>query len=380
VKILALNWRDVRSPEAGGSETHLHEILRRLVLRGHQATLICSQFAKAKGTPREAVDGIDTIRVGAWWNAHVSVPRAAIRLMREQRFDVLLDDVNKIPFCAPSFSPIPTVALFLHLLGNTVFLETNPVFAAAIRLYEGRIGRVYRRTPSIAISRSTRDDLVHAGVDPTLIQVIEPGIDRDMYRAGTEPRALEPLVVLVSRLKRYKRVDVAIRAIARVSQALPAARLVVIGDGDQRANLDALSRDLAAPVTFLGRVSEDEKVAWLNRAHVVVSPSMKEGWGLSGIEALSCETPVVASDVHGHRDSVPEGAGILVPLSDVEATATALLDLLLDGRKRSAFGERGRAWAARFDWDRVADRFESVLSAAAGIALTREVVLSGVTP
>jgi glycosyltransferase involved in cell wall biosynthesis len=378
VKILVLNWRDVRSPEAGGSEIHLHEILRRLVLRGHEATLVCSQFVRARGPRQEVVDGIETIRVGAWWNAHLTVPRAAIDFMRRERFDVLLDDVNKIPFFAPSFSDVPVVALFHHLLGNTVFLETNPLFAAAVSLYERRIGPAYRRTPAIAVSRSTESDLHRLGLRD--VTVIPPGQDTGLYQSGQAPRSRDPLVVVVSRLKRYKRVDVAIRAMPQVLAAVPGARLVVIGDGGEEDRLKALAKSIDAPVTFLGRVSDAEKVRYLASAQVVVNPSMKEGWGMVGVEALACGTPVVASDVHGHRDSIPEGAGVLVPYGDVRATAAAVIDLLRDEKKRRAFGARGITWASRFSWDRVTDRFESAFARACGIETAAEPAFVGVTP
>jgi glycosyltransferase involved in cell wall biosynthesis len=171
----------------------------------------------------------------------------------------------------------------------------------------------------------------------------------------------------VSRLKQYKRIDVAIRALAEVRRRVPAAELVVVGSGDRRQDLERLSRDLEVPVTFTGFISEAEKVGWLNRAHVVVCPSMKEGWGLTVIEALACGTPVVASDVHGHRDSLCEGAGVLVPYGDIGATAEAIVDILKDDRKREAFRRRGLAWASRFDWDTVADRFEAKMLEVAGV-------------
>ena len=379
MRILALNWRDIRSPEAGGSEIHLHAILKRLAAWGHSVTLICAQFVCEPGPEREIVDGVRTIRVGKWWNAHWTVPAAAKRLLEEESFDVVIDDVNKIPFFAPRFTKTPVVAIFHHLLGNSVFLETNPVFAAAIRLYESQVGRVYRNTRSVAVSRSTAEDLVREGIPRDNLVVAPPGLDREVHRADLVEKASHPLIVVVSRLKRYKRVDVAIRAFAEIRSDLPDAELVVIGDGDQRRDLEALARTLRLPARFLGQVSDEQKALWLNRARLVINPSSKEGWGMVAVEAMACGTPVVASDIPGHRDSVPEGVGIRVPYGDVGRTAAAATRLLRSDGHYEHLRQEGLLWSQRQSWEGLARGFEGLLAeeargAAAGIPLTNSIV------
>jgi glycosyltransferase involved in cell wall biosynthesis len=365
MRILVINWRDSLSPQAGGAEYHLLKVLQWLIAWGHEVVLICSQFAGAPGPSEAVVGGIRIIRVGSWWNAHWAVPLKARELLTKERFDVLLDDVNKIPFFAPTWSPIPVVALFHHLLAGTVFLETNLIAASALWLYERRVGRVYRDTPSIAVSRSTKEELVERGLPAHRITVIEPGLDGALYRPGVAPKSPTPLLLVVSRLKRYKRVDVAIRALAEVRKRLPEARLIVIGSGERREALEGLARRLDQAVTFLGQVSDEEKVRWMNRAHLVLNPSEKEGWGLVGLEAMACGTPVIASDVPGHRDSVAEGAGILVPAGDARSMGAAALRVLLDPTLAAGLSARGVAWAKRFDWGRVAHSIERELQNAA---------------
>lgn len=366
MRILGLNWRDIRSPEAGGAELHLHEILRRLVAWGHEVTLVCGQFAERPGPAEEFVDGIRTVRVGSWRNAHITVPREAKKILGAERFDLLLDDVNKIPFFAPSWSPIPVLALFHHLLGHTVFLETNPLVACVLWLYERRVGTVYRETPSIAVSRSTATELTRRGIGADAVTVIEPGLDQGLYRPDVAPKADFPLLLVVSRLKTYKRVDVAIRALAAVRRRIPEARLVVIGSGERRRRLEDLARRLDQPVLFLGAVPDDEKVRWLNRAHLVLNPSEKEGWGLVGLEAMACGTPVVASDVQGHRDSIPEGRGLLCPPRDPEAMARQAFRLVADPEISAAMRSAGLRWARRFSWDDVAARVYEIMRRVAG--------------
>lgn len=361
MKLLALNWRDIRSPEAGSAEVHLHEILRRLRARGHEVTLLCSHFARGKSSWAEIMDGIRILRTGSWWNAHLSIPRAARRLLEAEPFDLVLDDVNKIPFFAPSWSTVPVVALFLHLLGDTVFLETNPIAATAIRLIEKRIGRIYRGTPAVAISRSTAEELEAAGLDRKSITIVPPGLDHGLYGPERRIKATQPTLLVVSRLKAYKRVDVAIRALEQFRSVVPDAELLVAGDGNERRRLEALAQRLGQQVGFLGSITQAEKASLMSRAHLTFNPSMKEGWGLVAVESMACGTPVIASDVPGHRDSVPEGGGILVPCGDPVAMAEAGLRLLLNAEDYGRARHRGSRWASKFSWDQAAEVFERVL-------------------
>ena len=164
----------------------------------------------------------------------------------------------------------------------------------------------------------------------------------------------EPLIGYVGRIKRYKRVDVLLKALKNVEKSVPGVRLRVAGSGD---HLDAL-KDLAGRlgladrVDFMGFVTEDQKIEMLRQVHVVANPSSKEGWGVTVIEANACGTPVVASNVPGLRDAVVDGeTGLLVPYGDVEALAGRLTDVLLDDARRESLTGHALEWAARFSWD-----------------------------
>ena len=359
MKILVLNWRDIESPEAGGAEVHLHEILKRAVAVGHRVTLVCCQSSPDHGPPETVIDGVRIVRVGRWWNAPLRIPRRAKQLLESESHDLVVDDVNKIPFFAPSWSGTAVTALFLHLLGGSVFMETNPIAASILWALERRVGRVYGQTPAVAISQSTAAELKARGYDPSRITVVPPGLNHDRYSLGSpepsrDPSGEPPLIVVVSRLKRYKRIDVAIAAQRAIQKVMPKARMVVIGSGNDRRKLQSLASKLSANVEFLGHLPAEAKVEWLRKAQLVLNPSYKEGWGLVGIEAMACGTVVIASDVPGHRDSVPEGAGVLVPYGDSEAMALEAVRLLTDADLYRSHREAGLRWAQRFSWDRAA--------------------------
>ena len=152
-----------------------------------------------------------------------------------------------------------------------------------------------------------------------------PGIGQESVVA----KSAQPLLLYVGMLKRYKGIDILIRAFARVRAAVPGARLAFAGKGNDRPRLEALVRTLglADCVSFEGWVSEEEKIDWLRRANALVYPSVKEGWGIPTMEAAACATPTLASDVAGLRDAVRDGVtGFLIPHEDVEFDSRQILE------------------------------------------------------
>ncbi len=360
LRIVALNWRDIRNPEAGGAEVHLHEILSRMVARGHTVTLFVAGFAG--GVREETVDGIRVIRAGSWWNANFVLPRMARDHLRREAADLVVEDINKIPFFMPRFTDVPVVPVIPHLFGTTVFRETNPLFASYVYLWEKLIPRVYRGCRFVVISPSTRDDLVARGVPAENIEVVLCGLDHGRYRLLPDAEREErPTLVHLGRVRRYKAIDVVIRAFAAVRAGMPDARLVVIGDGPELPALRRLAGKLGLEeaVSFTGHMPAGEIVGALNRCHVVLNASPKEGWGLTVVEANACGVPVVGSDSPGLRDSIRDGeTGFLVPPGDVDAFARRTLELLRDRALWARMSAAALAWAGSLTWERTADEME----------------------
>ncbi len=270
-------------------------------------------------------------------------------------WDGLVEDINKVPLATARWGVPNTIALVPHLFGSTVFQEAPLPLAAAVWLAERPLPRLYRDVPFQAISESTADDLVARGIPRDRVAVIYPGIDTVGYTPAPGTRADAPTFAYLGRLKRYKGVDLVLRAFARLAH--PAARLEIAGTGDHRPALEALARslDLTARVRFLGFVSESEKVALLRRAWALCFASPKEGWGITNLEAAACGTPVVASRSPGLRESVRDGAtGFLTPHGDVDALAAAMRRLADDPALVARMGAEGRRFAQTFTWERAA--------------------------
>ena len=358
-----MNWNDRENPHAGGAEVHLHEIFGRLARRGHTIDLVASGWPGASSEAE--LDGMRVRRYGGRYTFALAARGAVRRLLSAGSYDVVVEDINKLPLFLAGLTGTPLCALVPHLFGTTAFREASWPVAAVVWAAERLIPRAYRRAWFHAISESTRDDLARRGVPRERIEVIHPGVDAAWYTPDPAlSRTREPTFLYVGRLKRYKGVEIALRALAVARQTRADVFLDVAGQGDDRERLERLARrlGLGSAACFLGFVSDEEKRRLLRRSWGVVLASPKEGWGISNVEAAACGTPALASDSPGLRESVRHGeTGFLVPHGDVRALADRMLALAADPGLVSRLGVAARAFAERLSWERAAEATEAHL-------------------
>ena len=355
--ILVLNWQDISHPLGGGAEVHLQEIFKRIARMGHEVTFLSCRYPDS--LPEEYIDGIRIVRKGSRGLFNYHVPFAYRALRKRFHFDIVVDAINKVPFFSPLFiRDIPILAVVHHLFRTAIFREA--FFPAALYVYtlESQVGRVYRNKPFCVISESTRRDVRDLGIPDEQIHLIDICVDHDLYKPNLASKTPYPLVSYLGRIKKYKSVDHLVRAFAIIKREVPDARLVLLGDGDDVPRLKQLAAQLGlSGVEFLGWVKSEEKVRYLQMSHVVANPSSKEGWGLTVIEANACGTPVVASDVPGLRDSVRDGeTGFLYPYGDIGNLAEKTIRILKDSSLRTEIERNAIEWAARFHWDKSAEK------------------------
>jgi len=356
--ILVVNWQDWKNPYSGGAEVYLYEIFSRLIKRGHRVILLCS---RAEGQSRhDVIDGFEIFRIGRRSNFNIYAPTALRALLRHRKVDVIVDDLNKIPFYSTVFTRKNVLPTLMHLFRATIFRETNPLFASYVFLAERLIGMLYRRANFVAISNSTAQDLREIGIERQ-IHVVHSGIPKQPR--GAQRAREDNLVAYVGRVKTYKSIDHFVRAVALVNKRR-SIRATIVGDGDALENLKSLATKLAVDIDFPGFVSEEEKYRVYKTARLIVQPSIKEGWGLTAIEAQSCGTPVVCADSPGLREViVHDKTGFLYQYGNVGAMADRIVQLLDDRQKWRRFSVAAQKWANRFSWDRSAAKFERVLAA-----------------
>lgn len=365
MKILIFNWQDIRNPLGGGAEVHLHEIFKRIAAQGHQVTLCCCSYPGAPA--EETIDGIHVIRSGTRNLFNFIVPKQYLARFRHERYDVVVDDINKIPFYTPLFVKEPLIGIVHHLFSKSIFLEA--AWPAALYVYgaEQFIPLIYKSLPMAVVSESTREELVQKGFDRSRIAIVPNAVDTALYRPAEKQPPTAPLIGHLGRLKKYKSVDHLLEAFKIVWMEFPDARLIIVGEGDVRPALERKASELGIveATTFAGQVSDAEKVRLLNQMTLAVNCSAKEGWGLTVIEANACGVPVVASDVPGLRDAVlDEQTGLLYEYGNIEQLAQKILLLLRDTQLRQRLVGEALRWAQSFRWEDSAEKMLKVLERA----------------
>jgi glycosyltransferase involved in cell wall biosynthesis len=357
MNILLLNWQDITNPLAGGAETHLHEIFSRVAACGHSVTLYCSSYSGAK--PAETLDGLHIIREGHRNTFNAYVPIRYRSRFQHEGFDVVVDDVNKIPFFTPLYVREPLLAIAHHLFGTSAFAEVGVAAGLYVYAAETLLNQVYRRTPWAVVSPSTRDEFIARGFPAENLSIIYNCIDQAQFPFAPQPKPSSPTVAYFGRLKRYKSVHHLIEAFALVVKRLPEAQLQIMGKGDDEPRL----RDLVArlgidkQVHFLGFIPEHKKASALGAVHCVVNPSMKEGWGIINIEANACGTPVISANSQGLRDSVRHGeSGLLYEYGNIEELAGEIMRVLQDDELRTYLSAGAIRFARGFDWNDAAQQ------------------------
>lgn len=308
MRILLYNWRDWQHPHAGGAEIYTHEIAEQWVQQGHDVVLFC---AASEGLPAlDITEGVTIVRRGNRFTVYREA-RKFYETEGKGKFDLVIDEINTRPFLTPSFvTDVPVVAL-IHQVAREVWLHQFPFPAnlAGRYYFERKWLKQYANVPVVTVSESSRESLVQYGIEHAV--TVPEGIKLNDHSFEMKKES-SPTVIFCGRLTRNKRPHHAVRAFNALTERMPDASMWVVGDGEM---LPALRRKAHRNVSFLGRVSHEEKFELMSKAHVLVATSVREGWGLVVTEAASVGTPTVAYDVAGLCDSVRASNGILVPPS-----------------------------------------------------------------
>jgi len=358
MNILVFNWRDMKNPKWGGAELNLFEQAEVWVRNGHKVTVLCSAYPGCLG--EENISGIDVIRKGGQFTLYIHAMLNYLLHFRG-KYDIVVDDINGFPFFTPLFVKGKKVALIHHLVKDIYFRELKFPLSWIGYISERYImPAVYSNTKIITVSHSSRKEMIESGFREENITVVHNGLNRKYTPSDCTHAA--PLIVYVGRIKMYKRLNILVKSMKHIVEAMPDAQLIIIGDGDLRDRLEklALKLGLERSIIFKGYVSEREKIRYLQQAHVFITTSEKEGWGLSVIEANACGTPAIAFDVPGLNEAIIDGkTGILVKTED--ELVTSAVNILKDDSLRAGLSEGALSHAASFSWDKSAEKFLKVL-------------------
>ncbi|GGL68319.1 glycosyl hydrolase [Streptomyces fumigatiscleroticus] len=349
-RIVFLAHRDLGNPAAGGSEVLVDRLAGGLTRLGHQVTLVCGGGASVRD-----------YRVVSAGGAYGHYLRArSVFARRVGAADLLVEVCNGVPYLAPLWHRGPTLCLVNHVHTDLWRMRFGGALAPAARigrrLEHWALTGAHHRGLLVAVSPSTAHALHAIGVGRDRIRIVHNGVEEPGPPARRSP---EPLFVAVGRLVEYKRIDLLLRLWERV-RPVTGGRLLIVGDGPERGRLERLAGPGAE---FTGHVPEADKHRLLCAAWLLLHPSAVEGWGLVVTEAAVRETPAIAFDVPGLRDSVVDGVtGVLA--RGEPSFAAAWCALALSAHRRAAMGRAARARAARYRWHRTVARFRTVAAEA----------------
>jgi glycosyltransferase involved in cell wall biosynthesis len=360
-------------PSIGGAQTHTLRLSQKLKARGVDVFVITRHY---QGLARyEDIDGIPTYRVGKGEGnlvvAALSYIVGALRVLyaQRQRYHMLHCHLMISPMTIGLLAkPLVRKPLVINphrsgKIGDVGFLTHNRPLTGRLRLAAARRwGDAF-----VSISRDIHEELAGIGVSSDKLWDIANGVDVDHFQpADTLTRAelrralnlpTGPLVVFTGRLVPEKGVDVLLNAWPRVLRQRPDARLLLVGDGEQRATLEAQARslDIVDQVLFAGGCAD--VAPYLRAADAFVLPSYAEGLPIALLEAMACGLPSVATAIGGTMRVLDDGiTGRLVPVGDPEGLATGLVEALTPSGH--AWGQHARQHTvAQYSLDVVAERY-----------------------
>ncbi len=359
MNLLFLNWRDLKNPRSGGAEVVTEEVIKRLIERGHTVTLFSTMFPGALET--EIRNGYTVIRRGREMTVHVWAMIFWFKHFKKQKFDVVIDQIHGIPFFTPLYVRNTKIIAFIHEVAREIWLHMYrfPIGLIGYSL-EPYFFKPYKKTPFITVSNATKRDLISVGINPTRINIIPEAVT--VTPLDTVPaKETIPTLLFVGRVARMKGVHNLIDAYLLARLTIPNLRLWIVGGGDDyKTELERKFKH-ETNITFFGFVSETEKNSLYTKAHLLVSASIKEGYGLVVIEAAAHGTPAVVYNVDGFNEAViPNETGILTD-NNPKALAKGISDIIKDSSLYNELQKNALAHSRNFNFENTADVFQKLI-------------------
>ncbi|MCQ6254493.1 glycosyltransferase family 4 protein [Methanocaldococcus sp.] len=364
MRILMMSWKCIKHPWKGGAEFVTYEYLKRLVEKGHECVWFVPKF---KGClEREIIDGIEIVRDFNIYTIHINAWRKYYSEFKG-KFDVIIDQINGIPFFTPLYAKEPII-FFIHHYEDICWDYEMPFPLNKIgKFVERNFLRLYKNIPTICVSPSTKKDLITLGFKEENIYVIYNGCDvKPLEKINFEEKE-ENAICFVSRLTPMKRVEHAIKAVYYVKKEIPNVKLWILGSPKKESYLYKLKilvdkLGLKNNVKFFGYVPFEKRNEIIKKSQILIVTSVKEGWGLNVIEANALGTPVVGYRVSGLVDSIKDGYnGLLVDDGDIMKLSETIINLLKDDDLRMKLSRNAVEWAKQFSWDKSAEEFKRIL-------------------
>lgn len=341
----------------GGAEVFTREVAKHWADYGHEVNMFTSAFP---GCNREEVlDNVKIFRKGGKYSVYCHARNFYDRRFKEDHFDVVIDEINTVPFFTPKFvKHNERVFALIHQLAREYWFYDAPIPFRHVGYYflEDFWLHNYVDVPTVTVSESTSKDLASVGFKN--VSIVHEGLDFIPLRSLPTKDA-RPVIVFSGRLKNAKRPEHLIKAFQIIKTKIPEAELWFLGDGPLRKKLE---RNSSSGIRFFGNLDNFERRELIKQSWVLANPSIREGWGLNIVEANALGVPTVAYDVNGLRDSVKNGeTGLLARSGDINDLAFQITSILDNSALRERLSNKALEYSAEFSWERTAKEFMSLM-------------------
>lgn len=355
MRILWLSWKDIRHPQAGGAEVVSSELCKRLVLAGHEVTLVTAQYAGA--SHKDVIDGYNIVRVGGRFSVYFHAPRYIKQHLTEWS-DFVVEEINTIPFFSKLYLRDKQRLLFFHMLCREIWFYQLPLPASLVGyILEPIYLRFLSSERAVAMSESTKQDLIRHGFNAGKINLISEGIQLEhIAKLDLDIKYDQPTLVSLGSIRPMKRTLDQVRAFEIAKQSLPTLQLKVAGDASGAYGKKVLAAIANSPykndIEYLGRISSEQKSQLLQKAHLITVTSIKEGWGLIVTEAASQGTPAAVYNVDGLRDSVRHNqTGAVCVRNTPTQLAINIVNLLSNESHYQALQKNAWEWSKQINFE-----------------------------
>jgi L-malate glycosyltransferase len=361
----------------GGVEKRIFEISRRLAAKGHEVHVFGLKEWDGKSTFYS--NGVCYHGVGLSKSFYINGRRSCgealyfglkiLNPLKMERFDII--DCQNFPY----FSCISS-AIASQIKGSPLVITWHEVWGDYWYNYLGGYGftgKIIEKLTTrlsnnmVAVSNLTKNDLSSIAKNLN-ITVIPNGVDVQKINSIQGSASLSD-ILFSGRLTRDKKVDLLIRAVGSMRKEFPDIRVIIAGDGSEKDRLQKLTRqcDLDNNIIFLGFTHDDDKlISLMKSSRIFASPSMREGFGMAAIEALTCGLPVVTinSSKNAVKDLISDKTGIISD-ANPESFAEALLECL---KRRDIMTGHCKNIAENYDWNKIVQEIEQYYGGISGIS------------
>lgn len=368
ITILFLSWRDIRSSKMGGAEIYTHEILRRLDMEKYKIIHFSCYEEGLKED--EVIDGVNYIRFGGFLKVIFNARK--FYKLNCLEIDYVVNQCNSHRFFTRFYVEDKKRVFFIHQLTREIWdLKLSFPLNLLGKLSENFLLKLNKNDPTMTVSKSTKDDLLQLGFKDELVKIIPEGISfKHLKEEEFLKKEKEPTFIYVGRFSEYKGIDKVCKAFSKIKSRYKDAKLWIVGKKNddyiksvlepifELENINILNN---SDIVFHGFVNENRKLELMGRAHALIFPSLREGWGLIITEAAAVGTPSIGYNSPGIRDAIDYGkTGWLCQDNSVDTIVSYMEKIINDKDSYEEMRIKAYEYSLNFHWDKsakVMDKF-----------------------